>query len=298
MISTHIVLKENTNLALLFLKCCLNSLKETKWCDELIIIDNGCSDPIKEHLRDFQKDFHCPVKLIEDRSTIFCDLRNKALSLTNPNAKYFHWIDGDEVLIPEEWKKIKEVILRNDVGQVNTYGVHFMITPKQTQYTFTKDNIFRYHKYLHWGKGVHEKIQNVLPGQCQSDTHYLHFGYCKQQWRTCLKWYHYDMIEFGHVGRYKDEMVDGKVIDYHRDWRNPNNILFDRLKECKDYTGPRPEVAMPIFEHQDKWEEFISSIDDQSFWTEWQKKFKKAKSWRNTLDWVVTEMGSRGWNLV
>ena len=297
-VSTHIIIKENTNLALLFLKCCLASLKVAKWCDELIIIDNGCFEPIKEYLRDFQKDYHCPVKLIEDDSKKFCDLRNKALSLTDPNIKYVHWIDADETLIPEEWVPIKNILATHETGQVHTYGVHFMVNPSLTQYTFTKENIFRFHRFLKWGKGVHEKMQNTLPGIHQSDSHYLHFGYCKSQWRTFIKWLHYDMIEFGHVGRYKDEIVDGKMVDHLRDWRFPNNILFDRLKECKDYTGPRPEVAMPVFEHQDKWEEFISSIDDQSFWIEWQKKFKKAKSWRNTLDLVVTEMGGRGWDLV
>jgi hypothetical protein len=238
------------------------------------------------------------VKLIEDDSKVFCDLRNKALENTNPSAKYFHWIDSDEVLIPKEWTPIKEMLATYDTGQVHTYGIHLMVNPSLTQYTFTKENIFRLHRFLKWGKGVHEKMQNPLPGIHQADVHYLHFGYCKSQWRTFIKWIHYDMIEFGHVNRYKDENVDGKIVDYLRDWRNPNAILQDRIQASEKYKGEKPNVAMRIFEHENDWETFIRSVDDQSFWIGWQEKFKELGSWKVTLDWVVEEQSKAGWNLV
>jgi hypothetical protein len=299
-VSTHIIIKENTNLALLFLKCCLASLKVAKWCDELIIIDNGCFEPIKEYLRDFQKDYHCPVKLIEDDSKKFCDLRNKALSLTDPNIKYVHWIDADETLIPEEWVPIKNILATHETGQVHTYGVHFMVNPSLTQYTFTKENIFRFHRFLKWGKGVHEKMQNTLPGIHQSDSHYLHFGYCKSQWRVMVRWVHYAVLEHGNVNCYKNENIEEpgksmKTVPFFRDWRTPNTILQDRIPVCEKYGGPKPVVAMPIFEHENEWEDFITKIDDQSFWIRWQQKMKEVGSWVDTLDWFVDECTKNNW---
>jgi glycosyltransferase involved in cell wall biosynthesis len=285
------------------LKCCLNSLKESQFCDELIIVDNGCSDPIRDHLRSIKDKLHCPVKIIENNSTVFSDIRNVALGETNPSTKYFHWIDGDEVLIPDQWINLRTKLLNTDAGQVYTYGTHFMITPRDYQIegdgyaSFTKDNIFRYHKALKWGKGVHEKLQNVLPTAAQSDAYYLHFGYCKQQWRTFIRWTHYAMIEFGNLGCYKGENVDGKILPYFREWRTPNTIVDDRKKISRIYDGPTPFVAKPIFDQSNRWEQFIQEIDDQSFWIEWQRRKEEVGSWKDTLDWFTEKCIQTNWRL-
>lgn len=329
-ISVHMIVKENTRLGLKFLNGCFSSLHEAQYPDEIILCDNGSFKPVFELYREWIgkfKDCGCEVKLFQSDVKDFTGLRNECLNRTNRDATYWHWIDSDEIYYPEDLDVLKNDVIkdRTDIRQVWTYFYHFMIHPWQVQDKCSKDNFFRFTPNVRWYGGVHEHVHpDSLPSGevVQSGVEYLHYGYVRQQWRTCLKWLHYDWIQHKHLGGYKKENIqnpDGSVTqkDWFRDWRHPNNILWDRNPVCKLY--PNSEVATRDYVCQgaedlvnpqfmfdssfnelnaDNWNNYIEELDGGEFWQKWQDKYKELGNWTDTLDWVLEEMLKCDWNYV
>ncbi len=348
-ISVHILAKENTNLGELFLDSCLLSLKDSFYPNEIILMNNGCNKRITEKLFDLHKfdfkDHGCELKVYGTEAQDFCALRNQCLDATNPNADYVHWIDTDEVYYPEDLDILKNQVLSQVIGKMSvgwSYFYHFMIDPFNVQcdnlhkkaalelddYRVAKDNIFGYHKGLRWNKEekVHEHMINLLPNGhiVQTQTEYLHYGYCRQQWRTVTKWLHYDYIKHGHVNHYKVENVhidpngvevphdtpNSKMIqkEYFRDWRVPNgDFLQDRRTVCTPYPNKiagierssLPQGALDIIgsaKTGSEWDVRINTLDNSDFLQEWVQKYQECNnSWSATLDWVVDEMVKIDW---
>jgi len=312
-VSVHICAKETTPLGKLFFQCCLQALQDSNWPDEIIIVDDGCSKPVVELYMWFAELFRnrgVPVTTASAGGIkTYAGLRNKALELTDRFCTVMHWIDTDEVYFPDQLNALKRDLEHvPDFRQAYTYFYHFINNPLQWQFKATKDNIFRFSPTLKWEKGVHEKMTGLVgTAAVQTNVQYLHFGYIRPQWQTCLKWLHYDMIEHGNVDRYKDERfedADKKVYTkpWFREWRTPNTILDDRIPVCKEQ-GPWdvknvPAAARPIYEHANEWDQFLLRIEDHSFWNHWEYLAKAPGlcNWRETLDQVVKEMTECGWS--
>lgn len=337
-VSVHMIVKENTHLGEKFLNGAFTSLWESNYPNEVILIDNGSSDFIFEKVYEPWKvkfqDFDCELKVIKSPLTKFCDLRNLCLELTDPNTSFFSWLDSDEVLWPEDLDILKNYIMpeHSTASVIWSYFYHCVINPFQAQtnvtkirakveqniddYRCCKDNIFSYKKDMKWVGSVHEKLRGLNTGNAvQSQVEYMHYGYCRPQYKTFLKWLKYALLEFGHVGVYKDELieweVDGvkksKMRDYLRDWRDPFNILYDRQEICRpipetkigmrDYFPAGHNVIVGDCKNGEDWEKHIMSIDDHSFAEKWRDKYKEMGSWKNTLDWVVEEGEKCGWSI-
>lgn len=311
-VSVQIVAKETTPLGRLFFSCCLQALLDSRWPNEIVVVDNGCSADVLEMLEGFQLKFagkDVTVKVLQmPQNSTYAELRNAGMTMIDPQTTIYHWIDTDEVYIPYKLDQMREFLEDMDqpLKQMYTYFYHFMFNPWTWQFKATKNNVFAYHPGLHWTKGVHEQVDNLLPGRViQTDVEYLHFGYLRPQWQTCLKWLHYDMIEHGHVNRYKDEPLEDQhkqvyTLPYFREWRTPNTIVDDRLDECKkNIPWPKhkvPSAAMPIYTQADRWQDFLLEIEDQTFWHAWQAMAETAGSWRDTLDEVVQRMDACNWS--
>lgn len=316
-ISVHMIVRERTNLGIRFITAALEALSQANYPDEIVLVDNG-SIPEVFGVYDKYKDKFPAFKLFKSESKDFTSLRNYCIRETDPSATYFHWIDSDEVYYPEDLDILKYTTIGdNIVKQYWTYFYHFMIHPWQIQDKCSKDNIFLMTPNLHWEGGVHEHVFGLASGDPgQAETEYLHYGYIRQQWRTCLKWLQYDWIKEGHLGGYKLENIqnpDGSVTqkDWFRDWRHPNNILWDRNSICSPYPGPKgtrdyvPDIINNIIlapvKGFDKpitpetWSEFLDVLDPHPFWDEWQAQYKKYGNWRETLDWVSDQMVKMNW---
>lgn len=338
-VSVHQIVKENTNLGCEFINACYTSLLESGYPNEIVVVDNGSApfvfDVYSEWKKKF-KDIDCNFILIKSDANTFCDLRNRCLESTYPKADFIMWCDSDEVWYPEDLDFLKTYVMLDtkNIAQIWTYFYHFITHPFQIQVDpiqlkkneltldfirCSKDNIFKYHKGLQWTKEkkVHEKMSNVLEGEAvwSTQSEYLHYGYCRHQWRTFLKWLHYDIIEHGHVGGYKDENItdkDGNIVeqkDYLRDWRVPNgNFLWDRNAICIPYPateiGSRdylPEGAKQLIgdcKNEKDWIKRIDDLDGNEFLHRWEEKVKEVGSWKNSLDWVVEECQKTNWGLV
>lgn len=320
-ISVHMIVKENTNLGVRFLNTCLEALAISEYPDELVIVDNGSIPAIFDLYTKYTPRFPS-VKVIKSIGTDFTTIRNTCLAHTNPKADYWHWIDSDEVYYPEDLDTLKHTIVgdRLDIRQVWTYFWHFMIHPWQIQAYAKKDNFFKFTPNVFWHGGVHEHVAGLPVGDhLDSNCQYLHYGYARQQWRTCLKWLHYDHIQWGHLNGYKLENIeqpDKSIIqkDWFRDWRYPDNILQDRQDICKPYPGPPEEtrdyvpdcikdILLAPAKGFDKpitpetWNEFVNFIDPHEFWSAWQDKHKEVGNWKDTLDWVQAEMVKCDWKV-
>lgn len=311
-VSVQIIAKETTPLGELFYQCCLRALFDSMWPDEVIVIDNGCSKEVVTMVNEFKSLFSVksvPVHIttLPDNAT-YSELRNTALQATNPKANIFHWVDTDEVYFPEQLNALKmDLTKTRDFKQAYTYFYHFCFSPKQIQFKATKDNIFRYTPDLRWEKGVHEHVAGLVgTEQIQTNITYLHLGYLRPQWQTCLKWLHYDMIEHGNVDRYKDERFEDESTGaiytkpYFRDWRTPDTVLQDRVAECDKNPewdpNEVPEAARPIFDRSDDWADFLLETEDHEFWDWWVEERTVRGSWAATLDAVVERMEACGWS--
>lgn len=338
--SVHILSKENTRLGEQFLRACLSPLVLSQYPNEIVIVDNGSKPFIFDVYEDFRKqfkDFDCEMKIIKSDAANFRDLRNQCIEHTNPSADFFHWIDTDESPYPEDLDILKNTVIpsigKHKISQIWSCFYHFMINPFQVQVTLdkvrnnisldkddyrcSKDNIFAFHKDIKWFDPVHEHVTNIKEGiPLCSGLEYLHLGYCRAQWRTFIKWMHYDVIQYGHVNGYKSENVDGQTLDYLRDGildqnkveysRNPNTCLRDRQPFCK----PFPDTICRNYTHEyfdkllngcktnEDWQQYLAVLDNDDFWQKWQEKCKELGSWKNTLDWALEESSKEKWGLV
>ena len=293
-ISVHIIAKEDTNLGRHFIDSCLTSI--VGYADELILIDNGCSSEVKEVIQKFCPYFPSFVYK-ESKLSDFASLRNECLKSTGSDVDYFHWIDTDEIWFPVELVKLKSFLQTTDANRVATNLIHFMGDPFHFQEIYPKFNIFKMPKdrsKIKWRGGVHESLD--LGGKSVNTAfNYLHFGYCREQWRICLRWLHYAILEFGNVNCYRQYNDKGKTLDYFTDQRTPDQIIDDRVPISHEYSGGYPSfVEKWIRLHEvsnHTWDEWLKKNDDQSFWLDWQELREQKGNWKDTLKDIVAKMG-------
>jgi hypothetical protein len=312
------VVKETTNLGGLFLKAALDSVLRSHFATEIVFIDNGCSSAVREiyeHILNGAKYDGIEVKTkIVPEDVPFGHIRNIALDMMSPFASWVVWRDSDEISVPEVWKNLPAFLqsVPATTGRVLASLQHLMIEPTKIM-PFSKDSvgipkdcILRVTPGSKWDKPVHESFKNGLGGVANCDYPYVHLGYCRAQWRTCLKWFRYAVLEHGNLNVYKHEnvevMEDGKkvlrTLPWFRDWRNPNAILDDRKTICVPYEGPKP-TEFSVFANaaaDPGWEAFLRKTDTEEFFETWKAKAEAEGGWVNTLDWVQSEMEKSRWN--
>jgi hypothetical protein len=328
------IVKETTNLGVHFLDACFRSQFESGFTNEIVLVDNGSSKLVRENLYDEWRDRFKVRDIalkIYDHPEIddFGALRNICIEKTYEHTDLCRWLDSDEVDMPEDWDRLKGYILPDHpkANQFYTYFYHFIISPFNIQCTpghnqnlsyghatIMKDNIFRFHKGLKWvkEKKVHEKMSNLLEGYAHDtgDVRYLHFGYVRKQWEQAVKWLHYAMLEFGHLGCYKNENIDvdedGNDIniskkpkvtqiqkDYFRDWRTPDHCLDDRKSICAPFPNYLVNQDLPQgylnligdCKTEEDWINYINQLDpNNEIWDKWQELKEKYGNWSMTLD--------------
>lgn len=338
-VSVHIISKETSKLGQKFLEGCFTSLYNSRYPNEIVLVDNGSFkyifDEVYEVWKPKFKEFDCDFKLVNTDYGDF-ELRNICLQHTNPCSDWIHWIDTDEVYYEEDLSFLKDYIMpeHRGAGVMWSYFYHFMITPFQVQvtpqkvrageplniddYRSSKDNIFAYNKNLVWKGKVHEHMYNVNDDRnIQTGVEYLHYGYCRPQLVTFVKWLKYALLEFGHIGMYKDETITLEYngvkqdvqVEHLRDWRTPCSMIWDRWMYCRPY----PNLEMQTKQHipdgskhiigdcksNSDWIRYIDKLDPNvnDYMRAWLKKKREMGTWKKTLDWVVEDLQQRNWNI-
>jgi glycosyltransferase involved in cell wall biosynthesis len=286
-ISLHIIAKERTGLGLALFRSCLQSLRG--YPDEFVIVDNGCSpevrDMVGEQLRGED------VKVIAAPEVAdYASLRNAALERTAREATHIHWVDTDEVFFPSQLPKLREALRDPDITMMHVLLVHFMREPTLIQDTQVNRCIFRMGRSLRWRGSVHEVPEGLPAGRHSFfPVRFLHFGYVRPQWETCLKWLKYAQLEHGGLARYKWERVEDGERPWFGDHRSPDTILDDRATH--PYDGIYPSSCADWLEawHRsgEPWADHLRRLVDHSFWDRWQEMREERGSWEGTLDDIL-----------
>ena len=235
-VSVHIISKETDLLGLHFFQSCLQSIRG--YPEQLIIVDNGSSPEVLEMVREELKNFNGKLFLKPELKN-FRDLRNIALENTDKQATHIHWIDTDEIFFPHQLPELRTAMRYEDIALLQTVLIHFMIDPVTLQDRQIKRNIFKFSPQMRWSKSVHEVINGLPPGRPSFiPIEHLHFGYCRPQWQTFLKWIRYAILEHGSVDMYRHEQIEGRRLPWLRGARTPDTILDERFPKLRPYDGP------------------------------------------------------------
>ncbi len=302
-ISVQIVAKENTVFGGKVFEACLKSLLSADYASQIVVVDNGCSTLVREMCSYLLHKFCGSWVLSDSDGTDFSSVRNTAINLTDPETDYIHWIDTDEVYYPDKLNELAVHLGEQEESVVVLNLVHFMVHPNVLQAVYPKDVIHRYNHKLAWGRGVHESLQHRSPGGTRHySMPYLHYGYCRRQWRTALKWLHYDYIEHGHVNHYKMENVNGEMIPYFRHNRTPDQVVADRVLVSTPFTDIYPQSVVDLglcgWVDEASWVSYLQSLDSDEFWDEWQEMSNKLGNWEDTLDPIVDMAVKGNWSMI
>ncbi len=293
-VSAQIIAKETDALGCAWYRSCLESL--VGYPDELIVVDNGSSPEVLEMVRGMLGRF--PSSQLIDAADVreFHTLRNRALAATRPDATHVHWVDTDEIFYPDQLARLRASVADPRFTRWATILVHFMIDPRRIETRQVKWNVFRYDPALRWTRDVHEILDGVPPGRWGfAPVDHLHFGYCRPQWQTFIKWLRYAALEYGTIDRYRTEVVDGRRLPWLRGSRTPDRILDERRPRLMPFAGPYPASCEPWLAHWQKsglpWQDHANLQVDRQVWLEWQARFARHRAWWPTLDEMVRLLG-------
>ncbi len=289
-VSAHVIAQERDPFGADLLSSCLDSLEG--YADQIVVVDNGLGPEALEAVLDRRRSM--PITLIDARevSSDFAELRNRALAATSPGITHIHKIDSDEVYLPGSLQELKDLLRDPAIGQVNAKLLHFMIEPTLLESIQSKEVVFRRDDRLLWEGVVHERV--ARSGGTQSIDGpgcFLHFGYCRPQWQTLLKWLRYAVLQGSDLSHYKYEFIDGVRRPWFRDGRTPDTILEPRRARLKSYGDSYPQSVRPWLEHSAQsgkpWREWVNRRVGTWFWDEWRALERIKGSWEGTLEEIL-----------
>ncbi|NUM33095.1 MAG: glycosyltransferase [Candidatus Brocadiae bacterium] len=291
-ISVHIISKETDLLGLHFFKSCLSAIRG--YPDELIVVDNGSSPEVLDMVREEMKHFAGKL-ILKPEIESFHELRNIAIENMDKNATHLHWIDTDEIYFPEQLPRLREAMSDDTISMFRTTLVHFMIDPITLQDKQLKQNVFRCTSELQWSKSVHEVLKGKAPGRSAFiPIEHLHFGYCRPQWQTFLKWIRYAILENKNADMYRKEALAERNLPWFRGSRTPDTILDERFPKLSRYPGEYPKCCddwlKPWFQSGEPWKEHLKKLVDHGFWEQWQWLRTQKGSWAETLPEIIQKM--------
>ncbi|MGH7144101.1 MAG: hypothetical protein ACREJ2_08160 [Planctomycetota bacterium] len=290
-ISVHYVARETDAFGTLMFRASLQSLHG--YADQIVVVDNGLYPGAQAMLHDLKQEL--PLQIVDGRAIReFNRLRNLALDHTPAEMDFVHKIDTDEIYLPDGLIALKKDLHRIDVDMVVTNLVHFMIEPTLVELEAPWNTLFRRSKIGAWSNRVHEGLMLDLDSDgYRSPAKFLHFGYCRPQWRILLKWLHYAKLAVGHVDHFKYVFRDGVRYSWFQDGLTPDTILEDRRGRLTKYTGEYPAAMQAWFGEYLKsdrpWREWVASRADPALWQRWQERRRACGNWEDTLEPMLAE---------
>jgi GT2 family glycosyltransferase len=201
--------------------------------------------------------------------------------------------------MPAGLEELRELLSDSSIDQVNAALIHFMIEPTLVESVQRKEVVFRRGEGLAWQGAVHERIGG-LPARRVVDgpASFLHFGYCRPQWQTTLKWLRYALLQGGSLSHYQYEFIDGVRRPWFREGRAPDTILEPRRSRLQPYRHPYPPSVRPWLESFSisglPWREWVNRRAGESLWKEWQELRRDKGSWEETLVPILSQWTAPG----
>ncbi len=134
------------------LERCLSSCKDL--FDEIILVDTGSTDKTKEIGRKFTDKIYDFV-WVDD----FSRARNEAFS--KASCDYIMWLDADDVILEEDYKKLKELkkTMHKDIDcYMMQYDIAFDQNHKPT-FTYARERLIKRTSGSFWVDPVHEYME-------------------------------------------------------------------------------------------------------------------------------------------
>jgi len=168
----------------------------------------------------------------------FAACRNSLLA-RSPDDCHILWVDSDEVHFTERLLDLKAMLVY-DFDVITAHFIHFCLGSNVYE-RFEKRGIIFRREGASWANKVHELVVHAHPPQVfNSDYHYHHYGYCRDQEYVFSRWKHYALLE-GQTNPYEKEEVEGQTVPYFRgDRSGPDKILEDRRKTLIPFHGTHP----------------------------------------------------------
>ena len=295
-VSVHVIAQERDRFGADLLGSCLDAL--AGYADQIVLVDNGLGPDAEDVVKTRSR--YLPLNVVNAREVTndFAELRNRALAVTDPGMTHIHKIDSDEVYLPGSLNELKELLSTSGNHHFSATLVHFMIEPTLVESSQSKDVIFRHEQSLAWEGAVHEKMGGATSGRsANSPARFLHFGYCRPQWQTMLKWLRYASLQSCDFSHFQYELIDGVRRPWFRDGRTPDTILEPRRHRLEHYKDPYPVSVRPWLEEFARsgqtWREWVGSRVGNGPWDEWQALFHDVGCWEGTLDEVSSRSTAR-----
>ena len=231
---------------------CLESVKDI--FDEIIIVDTGSTDKTKEIVRKYtDKIFDFPW--IND----FAAARNFAFDQCN--GDFQTWLDSDDVILPEDAQKIKnldlsdkEIVISPYIYSHDEYGKGSSVVPRE--------RIIRRSLGLRWEGRIHEIIPlSAKTYQADFEVHHHRQGMTSDRNLTMLeqivkeepdnpRYTYYLGQEYFDVGRYDDAIIPlTKFINDKQGWWEDHYRACDKLIQC--YQNAKNEDKMKEYFYKD-----------------------------------------------
>lgn len=320
-VSGHLIIKEHLNLYKMIIPAAIESV--AGFVDEYIVVDNGCTEDIRNTLESSLKQTNKPYKIISDSSKDFASIRNISLSNTSIDSDFVMHFDADEVYDPivlNDLKMALDDLKINNItlpGWCVTHHIWLVLEPTIWKREFErKTTIYKYNANLRFTKPVHEYLvgqENTIYPQLPVPN-YFHLGYLEPQHEKCLSWFHYELLDpdRGNLNAYREiydqNMNDGKggIRDHFVDWLTPATILEANRGHHSCITIDPEEFPEPLKKHVIQpwkesgllWQDWLRKIDPASyaFYDEWKREHGKWGSWKKTFGWLLKRMQEKhGW---
>lgn len=259
-ISGQLIVRERTEFGGRLVSACLESLRG--FLDEVIIVDNGCSEEVYGMIAAQMKDCPDEYTVTMHGPADFATLRNFALAKMSPHADWLFQFDSDDIFWPDKLARMKDKV--RNVREICLYGhfYHFMETPFIYQGMLKHRHLYPVTPGMKWEGAVHERLMGVPEKEEDSGLVWTHWGYTRSVIATAIKWVHYQILEKGNADCYKSNCLFSE--------RGIEHILDDRRPLCTLYKDKFPPAAQ-------KW-----LIDGYNI--------SRSHTWQ---DWVTDELDSR-----
>lgn len=207
------------------------ALLSTKWVDEHVIVNTGKED--NPNIKIVQKVIPRAKILHFKGEFTFSNARN--LALDNSSGQWILWQDADEVHFDRFEGLVRNFIASPPGDGIQCAFYHFILDVFHYQSLDPRVMLFR-KDGKRWRGTVHERVEpfNKI---FVSDYFYHHYGYTKPQHLIYENWRLYWGLNPGEEWK-KNE------------YRNPDDIISDRVSVAHEYRGEYPEVIESFIRQQ------------------------------------------------
>lgn len=233
-ISGQLIVREKTKFGGLLVSACLESLRG--FLDEVIIVDNGCSEEVYSMIMCQMKEWPAEYKIFTNGGHSFSELRNFALSKMSSKADWLFQFDSDDIFWPDRLQKVRDEICRRSSVCLFGHFYHLMSTPFYYQGMYKHKHLYPVCSEMLWQGAVHEKLTGVPEKEEDTGLVWTHWGYTRSIVATAIKWIHYQFLENGNADCYKSACLFSE--------RGIGHILDDRRSCCSRYSEKYPPAAL------------------------------------------------------